>query len=180
MIPIVNSPVTAPVRRALGPVAVGLVLVGFALPTAADDTRAAPADLSGLPATVRLGLGRAAEVYPEPLVGVTWREVKPMNEGDRPHYQLSGTNGRDRAVELEITSAGRIIEVEEFGIPLDEVPEAVLEAAKARLPFANPDWQAAIYQAGKLRPVAYTLGGLDEIGNETEVTVSADGQTILN
>jgi len=34
-----------------------------------------------------------------------------------------GTNGRGSKVEIEITSAGLILEVEKVGIPLDEFPK---------------------------------------------------------
>jgi len=97
-----------------------------------------------------------------------------------PLYQVRGTNGRGHKIELEVTSAGRIIEVEEHGIPLDEVPSAVTEALEARMPSFKPTQVEAIYQVEKEQPVTYGFEGQDADGRKVEVYISADGKTFLN
>lgn len=84
--------------------------------------------LAELPGKAREALGRAAEVYRGPLKGARWSKVSPLRGTEHPLYQIRGTNGRGSAIEAEITSAGRVLEVEEHGIPLREVPSAVIEA----------------------------------------------------
>lgn len=137
-------------------------------------------DLSNLPQDVRQALDRAAQTYPQPLEGATWSRVHAPNSSEHSIYQVRGTNSRGNEIEIEVTAAGRIIEVEERGIRLDEVPAEVVEALKSRLPGANPDRVEAIYQGGHSRPVAYGFEGLDGTGKRIEVYLSADGKTFLN
>ncbi|MBN9518081.1 hypothetical protein J0H58_06115 [bacterium] len=160
----------------------GLVLLGLAAPgcAAANHKEQDQVDPVTLPQQVRDGLDRAARVYPEPLAGAKWASVTRPSGTDHPLYQLRGANGRGRAIEAEVTQAGRVVEVEEYGVPLGEVPAAVMDALKARMPHANPDRVEAIYQAGNPRPVCYGFEGRDERGTEIEVYVSADGKACFN
>ena len=72
------------------------------------------------------------------------------------------------------------MEVEEHGIPLSEVPSAVIEALKAKLPHFQPTQVEAIYQADKVQPISYGFEGKDAAGKKIEVYLSADGKTWLN
>jgi len=164
----------------LGVVLVALAIGGVGCTAAVQQNKAEATDLAALPQEVRAALDRAARVYAQPLSGVTWLKVYRLSGSDHPIFQVQGTNGRGNKTELEVTSAGRIIEVEEHGIPLHEVPSAVIEALKANRPEFNPTQVEAIYQAEAAQPSAYGFEGKDAAGSKTEVYLSADGRTFLN
>ena len=134
---------------------------------------------AGLRAAVRAALGeeraldRAARVYRQPLAGTRWSEVARLSGTDHPLFQLRGTNGRGHKVELEVTAAGRVVEVEEHGIPLREVPDAVTAALKGRRPSFRPTRAEAVYQADREQPVCYGFEGEDVAGKKVEVYISA-------
>jgi len=169
-----------------------LLLTGFALALlalAASGTGCATANqndqveettLAALPQEVRDGMDRAARSYPKPLADAKWSRAERLGGTEDSLYRLRGTNGRDRTIELEVTRSGRVIEVEEFGVPLGEIPAAAFEGMKARFPHANPDWVVAIYQAGNPSPFAYGFGGRNAEGGKTEAYITADGKTFLN
>jgi hypothetical protein len=171
--------------RGPGLAALGVVLLALAAPAtgrtaAGQRNRAAGPDLAALPRQVREALDRAARVYGQPLRGARWSEVHLLRETDHPLYQFRGTNARGNTIEIEVTSAGRVIEVEEHGIPPGEVPRPVSEALKARMPQFRPTRVEAIYQAEYPRPVSFGFEGEDAAGRTVEVYVSADGKTFLN
>jgi hypothetical protein len=171
--------------RGLRLAGLALVLLALAAPgigctAAAQKNQAAEADLAALPREVREALDRAAQVYPQPLNGCRWSEVSPLNRTNHPLYQVQGTNGRGNKVEIEVTSAGRILEVEEHGIPLGEVPSAVLEALKAKMPQFQPTRVEAIYQVEKAEPVSYGFEAEVGVDKKIEVYISADGKSFLN
>ncbi len=136
--------------------------------------------LAALPQEVRDGLDRATVTYLLPMAGARWDRIERLGGADDPLYRLRGTNGRDRTVELEVTDSGRVIEVEEFGVPLAEVPAAAMTGLKTRIPHANPEWVVTIYQAGQLLPVAYGFRGPNADGKMVEVYITADGKSFLN
>jgi hypothetical protein len=174
------------VRRVPRRVVLGLVLAALVAPvigcTAEGQTsRAGETDPAVLPRKVRDALDRAARVYPQPLSGARWTKAYLLIGSDHPLYQVRGTNGRGHEIELEVTAAGRVIEVEEHGIPVDEVPAAAVEVVKAKVPDFNPTRVEAIYQAENPRPTAYGFEGLvDAAGKVVEIYVSADGKSFLN
>jgi hypothetical protein len=133
-----------------------------------------------LPTEVREALDRATRIYAKPLSGARWSHVSRLSGTDHPIYQVRGMNGRGNKIEIEVTSAGRVIEVEEHGIGISEVPGAVIEAFRAKLPDFEPTLVEAIYQAGKSEPVSYGFEGKDDAGKKIEIYISADGRTFLN
>jgi hypothetical protein len=137
------------------------------------------ADKAAFPKAVSEALDRAARVYPQPLGGARWSQVHVLSGSDHPVYQVQGTNGRGNRIEAEVTSAGRVVEVEEHGIPLGEVPGAVFDALRAKMPQFKVTRAEAIYQAQKAEPVCYGFEGHDA-GKEIEIYLSADGKTFLN
>jgi hypothetical protein len=179
-----HSPAVAG-RRELRRTVFGLALLalapfGMGCASANQKAQGEEITLADLPQEVRDGLDRATVTYLTPLAGAKWDRVERLGGADDSLYRLKGTNGRDRTIELEVTRAGRVIEVEEFGVPLAEVPAAVIEGLKARIPYANPDWVVAIYQAGALLPVGYGFGGRNADGAAVKVYITADGKTFLN
>lgn len=133
-----------------------------------------------MPKHVRQALDRALKVYPEPLQGARWSKAYCTRGSDHPVYQVQGTNADGRKVELEVTSAGRIIEVEEHGISITRVPTVVQDALKSKFPRFEPKHIEAIYQLEKLVPVCYGFEGRDSDGREIEIYISADGKNFLN
>jgi uncharacterized protein YfaA (DUF2138 family) len=136
--------------------------------------------VAALPKEVRDALDRAAQTYLFPLSDAKWSQVHSLAGSRHPIYQLRGTNGRGNTIELEVTKAGRIIEVEEHGIAIDEVPSVVVEALKAKRPAFKPSVVEAIYQGQNPQPACYGFEGTDGAGNPIEVYITADGRTFLN
>lgn len=137
-------------------------------------------DRAALPREVSDALDRAAQVYAQPLNGAQWSKVHVLKGTDHPVYQLRGINDRGIRIEIEVTSAGRVVEVEERGITSGEVPAPVMESLKARMPGFQPTMIEAVYQMQESRPVAFGFEGKDASGNELEIYIAADGRTILN
>jgi hypothetical protein len=162
----------------LGGVLVALSALGSGLtgaPQRRDQT-----EIAALPAAVREALDRAATVYTEPLNGARWSKAYCLDGSNHPIYQVQGTNKDGRKIEIEITRAGRIIEVEEHGIPMKRVPSAVRDALRAKMPTFEPSVIEAIYQSDRNVPVSYGFEGHDENGEKIEVYLSADGKQFLN
>lgn len=153
---------------------------GVGLLMAQKKNAADAADQVAAPKEIRDALQRAAEMYPRPLKGARWSTVAKLQGSDHVVYQVRGTNDRGATVEIEITSAGRVIEVEERGVPFSEVPRGVIDAVKAHVPHFQPERAEAIYQTGRQTPVAYGFEWRDPSGKETEVYINADTLTILN
>src|SRR5262245_10630413 len=108
-----------------GFVLLALTVPGIGSPAAGQKNRAEEVDLAALPREAREALDRAVRVYQEPLRGARWSRVYQLSGTDHSLFQLQGSNSRGNKIELEVTSAGRVIEVEEHGIPMSEVPRAV-------------------------------------------------------
>jgi len=138
-----------------------------------EDDPVIPNEISG-------ALKRAAQTYARPLDGVRWTKIQLLRGSDHRMYQVQGVNRRGNKVEVEVTAAGRIVETEEHGIPAAEVPKAVLETLKAKLPQFEPVRIEAIYQTEKTQPVSYGFEGRTATGAEIEVYITADGKTFLN
>jgi hypothetical protein len=136
-------------------------------------------NFADLPNEIFVALDRAAKTYEQPLKGAKWSKAHRL---DAAHglYQVRGTNGRGNTIEAEITGAGRIIEIEEHGIPIDEVPAVVVQTLKARLPDFKPDQIEAIYQMEQSQPVCFGFEGKDAAGRKVEIYISADGKKVLN
>src|SRR5262245_16353385 len=168
--------------RRFQPPGIGVLFLVLAIPAsgcsaAGQNDGPKDSDMTALPPEVREALDRAAEVYPRPLGGARWSQARQLGETDHTLFQIQGTNGRGNKIEIEVTGAGRVIELEEHGIPLGEVPGAVVEALKARMPRFEPARVEAIYQAEKGQPVSYGFEGADAGGKQIEVYISADGKT---
>ena len=136
------------------------------------------AALASLPEAVRAALDRAGQAYSQPLDGVKWTKSHRLTGSDHPLFQIVGVNARGNKVEIEITHAGRIIEVEEIGIPLDEVPEAVLAAIQAKMPDFDAFHVEAIYQSDRSQPVCFGFESEAAAGKRTEVYISPDGKAM--
>jgi len=147
--------------------------------SAQQDGKTNEALKASLPMEVRQAMDRAASVYQEPLRGARWSKSFVLNGSEHPLYQLQGVNERGKKIEMEVTSAGRIIEVEEHDIAPGEVPGAVLDAVKTKLPHFKTKQLEAIYQNDKPQPVCFGIEGIDASGKKRELYISADGKTFL-
>jgi hypothetical protein len=166
-------------RRGL-PLAALVVALPFTLTVPATVKGSDALDPAALPREVRGALDWAARTYPQPLDGARWSAAYRLEGSNHPVYQVQGTNARGNKIEAEVTSAGRVVEVEEHGVPLDEVPAVVTAALKAGRPGFAPTRVEAVYQAQQSRPVCYGFEGQGADGKKIEVYLSADGKTFLN
>jgi len=160
--------------------AAGVTLLGAALVTWAALGVSSGAAQGDQLQEVREALKRAAQMYPQPLRGAQWSGIVLLGGSDRAVFQVHGKNERGNRIEAEISRAGRVIEVEEHGISVSEVPNAVVTTLKEKMPQFEPSKVEAIYQAQQARPVCYGFEGLDADGKRTEVYISADGRTFMN
>jgi hypothetical protein len=135
-------------------------------------------DLPDLPQEVRKAVDQASNSYPGPLSGATWSKVHSVAGTDHKVFQLKGTSYRGNKIEMEVTSAGRILEVEEHGIPMSEVPEVVVKALNAHSADFNPTMIEAIYQMESSRPVTYGFERTNAAGVKTEVYITAEGRIL--
>ena len=135
-------------------IAAVLALAGlFASPARADDDETI--DLSKVPAVVKKAAERAAP-------GVKWTRATRETENGQTIYELSGTDAEKIEIEVEVTAAGKVIEVE-TEVQLSEIPKAVIAAARAKYPTFTPTEGEKVVRDGKL--YAHDLEGkLDKIG----------------
>lgn len=158
---------------ALATMGIGLILVGQKQPRAETD-------LTAMPDTVQSALDRAELLYERPLTGAEWSTAYQLRESERSLYQVIGMNRRGHRIEIEIAGAGRIIEAEEHGIPIAEVPGAVMLFLRERMPELKPTKADAIYNNGKSEPAAYGFEGAGADGKKIQIFISADGTAVLN
>src|SRR5262249_28623990 len=171
----IDRPLFAVFLLVLG--ATGIGCMSAAVPA---EQEKATTDVTALPQEVRTALDRAARVYAQPLNGARWSEVYVLKASEHPIYQVRGTNDRGNPIEIEVTSAGRVIEVEEHGIPMEDVPAVVRDALNGRVPEFKAKRVEAIYHAKSAPPFGYGLEGTDATGKELELYITADGKTFLN
>jgi len=133
--------ISIPTRTALASVA--LMMLMF-LPANAVLGGEKELAVTSLPEKVRQSIDRAAEIYSTPLAGVRWDKVHELH-GKQTIFQLEGVNARGNAVEMEVTKAGRIVEVEEHGISPGEVPDVVMDALNEQVMEFEPKKIEAIY-----------------------------------
>jgi len=162
------------------PLVLGVALLAVGATGGCSPSDQKPVAVATLPKEVRDALERTGQVYTEPLKGAMWSEASVLTGSEHPIYQVRGINDRGRAIEAEVTRAGRVIEVEERGIPLEEVPSVVRETLNSRIAQFKPKQIEAIYQAGNANPVCYGFEGTGAGGKEVEIYISADGKSVLN
>src|SRR5262245_42372709 len=92
-----------------------LAALGFAGGEIQQKKRPRGSDVTSLPRDVREALQQAERIYAAPLTGARWSRVVQLRGSGHILFQVQGVNGRGNKVEIEITRAGRIIEVEEHG-----------------------------------------------------------------
>jgi uncharacterized protein YpmB len=125
-------------------------------------------DLAKVPAVVRQAAEKAAP-------GVKFTAASKETEKGKTTYELEGRNAQDREVTVEVTAAGKVLEVE-TEIELNEVPKVVSNALKAKMPGFQAIEASTIHKDGKL--VWYGFEGKNAKGEELDVLVSPDGKTV--
>ncbi|CAI8942384.1 conserved protein of unknown function [Methylocaldum szegediense] len=124
--------------------------------------------LNQVPPAVRATADRA-------LPGVQWKTAKTETENGQQIYEMKGRDSADRAVEVEVTPDGTLVEAE-TEVPLEEVPVTVREALKSRLPNFKPEAVESVTKG--IGSSGYEFEGLDEAKKMIEVFVSADGTQV--
>lgn len=151
---------------ALGASASASLLVA---PAAAD---AAPTDdvaLTDVPAKVR----KAADAA---VPGARWSDASREEEDGEVLYELEGKDARKRPVTIEITAAGTVTEIE-TEIPLQEVPELVKSALRAKMPRFKVASAYEVREEGKVSGYSFD-GKRPRDKEEISVYVSKDGKEI--
>ena len=100
-------------------------------------------DLAKVPAAVQEAADKA-------VPGVTWHHASKMTEEGKTIYELTGKNAHGRAVEVEVTPEGEVIEVE-TAILLREVPKVALDAFKAEYPHLKATGAESVAEEGQGR-----------------------------
>lgn len=124
-------------------------------------------DLTKVPATVKEAADKA-------VPGVTWHHASKETEEGKTIYELTGKYTHGRAVEVEVTPKGEVIEVE-TAIPLREVPKVALDAFKAEYPHLKATGAESVAEGGQV--VAYDILTRKD-HKSVEYRVSADGKTV--
>ena len=153
----------------LGRTLVGVVvLVGAA--SAARDEGEIPFDK--LPAAVRKAVEAA-------VPKVKWESGTKEVEGGKTVYTVDGENAKGKAVSVEVTADGKVLEVS-VEVTMAEVPAVVKDALRKKLPRFKVDDVYEVSRDGKV--AEYQFEGQRPKGKKADhaitVTVSADGKTV--
>ena len=109
----------------------------------------------------------------KPLAGVKWTRAAEKTGEDETTLEAVGTDAKGHDVTVTVTSDGRA--KVRTALELGEVPSAVSEALKAKLPMYRPHSVASVAEQGA---VTYVFQGEDKGDEGMEVSISADGKTI--
>ena len=91
-------------------------------------------------------------------------------------YELEGTDGKGRAVVVEVSDDGEVNEVN-TELPIKEVPETVMTALKSKMPRFKIETVFESKQGGKIAGYSFE-GKRPRDKEEIGVFVSPDGKTI--
>lgn len=125
--------------------------------------------LAKVPAVVR----KAAD---EAVAGAKWSSAYVDRDDSGVTYELDGTDARGREVVVELTAAGKVVEVE-TEIPIPEVPAGVQQALKAKMPRFQATASYEVVHAGKVAGYSFE-GRRPKDKEEIDVFVSADGKVV--
>lgn len=151
-------------KQGYGVLSAGLVGL-FAVSVFAGEEKPVPMDK--VPAHVILAAENAAP-------GVKFKKAAIEVE-EQVTYELAGKNAEGRQIEVDVTVAGKVLEVE-TEVKMDEVPEKVSAALKRRM----PNFEAKFIEKSK-RPcsVWYEFEGKDAGSANTDVEISECGKKII-
>ena len=149
--------------RQVSVMVVGLVCV-FALSAGAGEEQSVPLDK--VPAHILMAAKNAAPGVKFQKAGIEVEDVIT--------YELVGKNGDGRIVEVDVTTEGKVLEVE-TEVKLDEVPKAVKAAHKRRVPNVKPEF---IEKSERPCGVWYEIEGM-EGDKTTDVEISACGKKVI-
>ncbi len=126
-------------------------------------------ELAEVPQAVRAAADKA-------VAGAKWEAAYRYKEDDELLYDLEGKDTKRRPVTVTVTAAAHVEEVE-TEIRLEDVPAAVKEALKAKLPRFKAKLVFELAEDGKV--VAYDFEGRRPKDKEPiTVSVSADAKTV--
>ena len=109
------------------------------------------------------------------LPQVKWTDASEIVEDGVTHYEVSGSDLRDRESDATVTPDGSesTLRTER---ELNEVPAVVSDALRARFPEFRPELVMSVTENGKLVGYAFLKGERDD--EEMEVFVSVDGKMV--
>lgn len=108
--------------------------------------------------------------------GVKWTDAARGKDEDGVYYSLEGENKQGRAVMIDVTESGEVIEID-TEIPLAEVPKTVADALKRKLPRFKATTAYVMTEEGKVGGY-YFDGKRPADKEEITVFVSPDGKEI--
>ena len=110
---------------------------------------------------------------------VKWESGTKDVEDGKTVYTVDGENAKGKAVSVEVTADGKVLEVS-VEVVMAEVPAVVKDALKKKLPRFKIDDIFEVSRGGKV--VEYQFEGQrpkdKKADHEITVTVSADGKTV--
>jgi hypothetical protein len=126
-------------------------------------------DLKKVPAHVREAASKAAP-------HVHWKTAFKSDQNGEVMYEIEGLDGKKREVTVILDAKGKVEEIETV-IPVEEVPEIVMKALRAKVPTLEIDSVTEIQEHKKV--VAFDFAGTRSASHKpTGVYVSADGKTV--
>lgn len=145
------------------------VLVGtlaLAAPVCGADEDEIP--LAQVPAVVRRGADKA-------VPDAKWTKSFKTTEDDETVFELVGRDSKGREVEIELTPAGKVLEIE-TGMPMSDVPKLILGVLETKLKGIKIERARSVTRDGMV--VAYSFEGKNAKAQAVEVRVSKDGKAV--
>jgi hypothetical protein len=129
-----------------------------------------PLRIDELPGAVRQA---AAEAVP----GAKLTEACRYIENGKTYYELSGFDAQHRALDVNVTPQGSIVEIQ-TEVPIREIPKVVLDGIKSKTRGQKMTFGLAQVVTRQGQVVAYQFEGVTSDDRDVEVTVSPDGRNV--
>jgi hypothetical protein len=151
-------------------VAMVVTLAGMLAQNAQASRGDTPVRLDELPKAVRQA---AAAAVPGAKLTEAYRYI----ENGKTYYELSGFDAQHRAVDVDLTPQGGVVEVQ-TEIPIREVPKVVVDAVKVKTRGQRMTFGVVQVVTSQGQVVAYQFEGVTSDDDDVEVTVSPDGRDV--
>lgn len=138
----------------------------YAGPLRGEQETALP--VAKVPPAVRQGADKA-------VPGAKWMKAFQSTEEDETLFGLIGRDAKGREIEVELTPAGRVLEIE-TGMPMNDVPKPILDVVSAKARGVKIERARSVSQNGAV--VAYSFHGKNARAQVVAIRVSKDGKAI--